>query len=80
MLLIIINVKKKYFIGKLNDYIKKHKASASFKVRNASPFVCDAAAICTRLHLAGKVKIIFKNIFGGSFSKKMYRMFEYKSV
>lgn len=64
VLLIIINVKKKYFIGKLNNYVKKHKASASFKVRDASPFVCDATAVCTRLHLAGKVKIIFKNNVG----------------
>ena len=30
--------------------------------------------------LHGIEKIIFKKIFGGSFSKKMYRMFEYKSV
>jgi hypothetical protein len=30
--------------------------------------------------LRGIEKIIFKTIFGGSFSKKMYRMFEYKSV
>lgn len=30
--------------------------------------------------LHGIEKIIFKKIFSGSFSKKMYRMFEYKSV
>ena len=30
--------------------------------------------------LCGIEKFIFKTIFGGSFSKKMYRMFEYKSA
>lgn len=30
--------------------------------------------------LNGMEKRIFKNVFGGKFSKKMYRLFEYKSV
>lgn len=30
--------------------------------------------------LSGMEKFIFKRVFGGKFSKKMYRMFEYKSI
>jgi len=30
--------------------------------------------------LSGMEKFIFKRIYGGNFSKKMYRMFEYKSI
>ena len=35
---------------------------------------------CMINELKGMEKRIFKNVFGGSFSKKMYRLFEYKSV
>ena len=35
---------------------------------------------CMIKELKGMEKHIFKTVFGGKFSKKMYRLFEYKSV